>query len=819
MNRPLLIPACALICGIALGYAWPDHRQWVSGAVAVCFAGWLICFFLRRSVFFIPALVFLCLGYLLIQPWAAPRFAPDHISCFSNKGVYAIVGRIDTLPEINHHRVKFNLSVQFLDKGNTRTRVSGKLRVTLADDGPALMIGDTIRLKGHIRPLQNFNNPGGFDYKRFMAAQRIWASVYARAGTIGILQREDGTGFPRMIREVRREMRIFLSQHAAEKNLGIFKTLLLGERGDLSSDSRRAFERAGIAHLFAISGLHIGIIGMVVFFLVGRVLSFIPYLLWRGWTKRGAVVMALMAVWGYGLLAGMSPSTQRAVCMITLFFLSVCIGRAQDLLNTIAAAAIVILLIDPPTLIAVSFQLSFAATGATILCLHAVKRVIASAGLSLWAVMQRKLLMLFFVSIAANLGTLPLVMMYFQQVSMIGVVSNLVFVPLIGFVVLPLALFAVCMLLMSQVVAAWLLWPADQLVSALLVILEKMAAWPFAAVMTIVPSPLEVCGYYVTIGLLISVFLRQNGRMAEAHRRLDILRVGIAACALILLADIGYWCYQRFWRNDLRVTVLDVGQGTANLLELPSGRVLLIDGGGFADNDVFDVGKNIIAPLLLRKKIRTVEDIVLSHPDSDHLNGLLYIAENFRVKRLMSNNESVDTKAYDHLKRIIAEKQILATDFRTSPRIEKMDEVLIKYLYPPADYMGTRSRAAWRTTNNNSLVVQVRLGAHAFLFPGDIERAAEGELVNNAGDTLKSDVLIAPHHGSRSSGTEAFLKKVQPRVVVFSAASRTWRPLPHPEALVRYRAVCERLYGTATCGAVCFSTNGRRLRVWTTKKL
>lgn len=820
-DRPLLIPACALICGIATGYAWPAHRIWVSGGGGICLAMWLIRFLKGHPVRFWPALFFLCLGYLLIQPWASPVFAPHHIVHRTDKGLCTIVGRIDSPPGVTHHRQQFNLSVQYLVEKEALLQAIGKLRVTVAQETPVLLEGDTIRFKGHIRAFRNFDNPGGFDYQRFMATQEIWASVYARTDSVTCLERDGEEGLSGGIRRVRRRVSAFLTETASEKSLGIFKTLLLGDRRELPDGLREAFERAGIAHLFAISGLHIGIISGVVFFFCIRGLSFIPFFLWRGWGKRLAAGFALFAVWGYGALAGMSPSTQRAVCMISIFLLSIFVGRSQDLLNTLSAAAIVILIINPPSLLSVSFQLSFAAAGAIIICLQAARADRRKPDASFAAGMRRKLLMFCLVSLSANLGTLPLLMLYFHQVSLIGVLSNFIFVPLIGFIALPLGLFAVSMLSVSPALAACFLQPADWLVAALRTIVEKIAAWPFSAVMTVVPSPMEIGGYYVLALLLIGECIRRKGiaatvRSEETCRWTVFFRAGVLMCVSAMLIDAGYWGYQRFWRRDLRVTVLDVGHGTANLLELPGGKVIMIDGGGFADNALFDIGKNIVAPFLLRKKIRTVDKIFLSHPDSDHLNGLLFIVQHFNVKELKSNNESVDTTAYFNLQDLVREKKILVRDFYSAPRTEMIATVLFRFFYPPADYLERRSRDAWRNTNNNSMVVQVQFGAHTFLFPGDIEAPAERELVAAIGEALKSDVLIAPHHGSRTSGTMGFLNQVRPWAVVFSTGSRPWRPLPHPEVTARYLAVSDRIYATKSHGAVSFSTDGRTLKVSTT---
>jgi len=813
---PLIPLTGAMICGIAIGYELPGQGAWALWGIAGCFLVVSVSFCRRRSCLLSPLFLFVALGYLLIQPWVAPRFGPDHVTHLAGKGAYTFVGRVDCSPRINSRGQHFNLRTEYYLQGEKQIQVSGKLRVTVPGDAPLLSDGDRIRFNGAVGALKNFKNPGGFDYKRYMAAQQVWASTYARGNGLSILAKATDEGFRGIFDQKRHQIAGFLETFAGKKTVGVFETLLIGDRRNLEESTRLVFQRTGIGHLLAISGLHIGIVGSVVFFISTRILSFFPWLLWRGWIRQGGVVATVFAVMSYGLLAGMSPSTQRAVCMILVFFLSFLFGRAHAIFNAVAIAAIGVLVFLPPSLFSISFQLSFSAVMAIIAGLHTFKGAKAgqdvSPGDDLWG----KLVSFCLVSLYAFIGTLPLIMFYFQQVSFIGLIANLLFVPLIGYGVLPLGLLSICLYFVDPVLAATVLFPADRLLSGALVLAEKMADWPLAGVMTVLPSFLEIAIYYMALLLLImywTVKTRAGNPGMSKRQGTGFLIMG-AVVFVIAIVDIGFWCHQRYWRRDLRVTILDVGDGTASLLELPRGKIMLIDGGGFSDNSVFDVGKSIVSPFLLRKKILTVDEIILSHPDSDHINGLIFIAEHFHVRRLKCNNETADTENYRRLNEIVQIRKIHVPEFSTAPRIEEISGVTFKFLYPPADYCCRRKKESWRTVNNNSLVVQASFGDYSFLFPGDIETEAEAELAEIAGDALKSDVLIAPHHGSRTSGSIGFLKKVQPQRVVISTGIRSRQIRPHPEALARYRQVCSIIYCTANQGAIHFITDGRRLQEW-----
>jgi competence protein ComEC len=816
---PLLPLTGAMIGGIVLGYEWPDHRIWVLCGAVACFLVLSVTLYRQRPSLLLPLFLFAALGYLLIQPWAAPRFAPDHVTHFTEKGTYTIVGRVDTPPLINGHGQSFNLRTDYFLQDNTRIAVSGKLRVTISGDGPLLCPGDQIQFNGSIGLLRNFKNPGGFDYKRYMAAQGVWASTYARANGLSVLEKATGEGFQGVFDVRRRQLSEFLETATSKRTVGIFLALLLGDMGRLEESTRMAFQRTGIGHVLSISGLHVGIVGGTVFFLFSRLLAFSPWFLRRGWIKQGAAIFAMLAVWIYGLLSGMAPATQRSVYMICVFLGSFFVGRPHIMINAVVIAAILIFVYDPPSLFSISCQLSFAAVIAIVLGIPVFGGSGTEGETSLRAKAWRKIVTSVFISVSAFFGTLPLIMLCFQEVSTIGLISNLLFVPLIEMCVLPVGLFSLCLFPISPLLAEGILFPADRLLLASLDLVEKMASWPFASVITVSLSLPEVGCYYVGLLLLILYLTTKKSAGNEVlnpKRMARLLILGTVVLAIAII-DIGCWCYQRFWCPDLRVTVMDVGDGTATLLELPRGKTMLIDGGGFPDNSVFDVGKSVIAPFLLAKKIRTVDEIILSHPNSDHMNGLIFIADHFHVKRLRCNNETADTEGYRRLNDLIASKKIYVPEFSSEPRTEEINGVTFKFLYPPADYSFRKQNEKWRKENNNSVVVQACLGAHSFLFPGDIEAEAEAELVEIAGDELRSDVLIAPHHGSRTSGTIPFLKKVQPQRVIISTGARRRQIRPHPEALARYREVCPVIYCTANQGAVRFSTDGRRLREWVTE--
>jgi competence protein ComEC len=297
---------------------------------------------------------------------------------------------------------------------------------------------------------------------------------------------------------------------------------------------------------------------------------------------------------------------------------------------------------------------------------------------------------------------------------------------------------------------------------------------------------------------------------ALSNRRKFIATFGVLA-AFVLICDAGYWMFHRLWHQDLRITIMDVGQGNAALLELPDGYTMLIDGGGFSDNSIFDIGARVVAPFLWRNKIKTIDTLVLTHPNSDHLNGLLYIAEHFNVQDMWTNSEARDTLGYRKLMGVVDKRGIVSPNFRQLPRKQIIHGVEINILYPADNFLEKKGVDKWRNTNNNSMVIRVSKGSISFLFPGDIMAAAEKELVAISRAKLASTVLLAPHHGSISSSTPPFLDHVAPQIVVISSGWKNSFRFPHKAVLQQYRRRGYQVFRTDTCGAITFITNGENL--------
>lgn len=800
-TRPLIPLLISYISGIIVGLYLPGIRYAVY-ILAALFFGHVYFFWKKTALRVLPLLLFTGLGYLAIQPWVAPSLPSNHISNYIDSTPWHIKGTVIGAPKIEDERTRLAIEARTLTRAGQHHCVCGRLRLTVRGVVSDVRQGDGVAFFGRIKAPRNFNNPNGFNYTQYLAFRWIWVTSYLNDPSLFV--RIQGDKVPlamKMVHTIRDEVSKLISRATKDENAqGILKTVLLGDRSSITPDLHDMFLRTGLGHILAISGLHIGMVAAFFFFLFRFILSRSERILLSSSLSKLTALLSVLPVLFYGIVAGMSPSTQRAVIMALVFLAAIILNREHQPINTLAVAAFVILIVVPVSLFDISFQLSFIAVFSILYGMRHLPWKKASSD-AWFHIFLKKLGTFVAVSLFAILGTLPLVLYYFNQVSLIGLLSNCIAVPIVGLLILPLGMLTLVVLPASPWIALWIIKGSGMVLGILLRVISSMSGWSYAAITTVTPTLFEIGLFYAAVAALLNLKKKPWVRIA-------VLPVLVA----LIAGDALYWMNERFWHRDLRVTMIDVGHGNASLVELPKGPCMLIDGGGFFDNS-FDVGRFVVAPFLWRKKIATIDYIALSHPQADHLNGLLYIARNFNVREVWSNGEPACTESYKTFLDIISQENIANVRLHRDSSQRIINQVRFDVLHPPADFPAGADHNKQSNPNNNSLVLKATFDETAFLFPGDIEAGAEKELTAHGGTALKSTVLLAPHHGSRTSSTSVFLDHVEPNAVVFSARPNNRFRFPHPEVLKRYKKRNCEIFNTDRDGAVMISTDGKEVRI------
>ncbi|MFC1885222.1 DNA internalization-related competence protein ComEC/Rec2, partial [Thermodesulfobacteriota bacterium] len=655
-----------------------------------------------------------------------------------------IEGTVLGPPKYTGEMSRFDLRSRILFLKGNPASVNENIRVNVYSNPPSLNVGDRIRFPCRLKPFRNFNNPGRYNYEKAMSIQGFKCSASVSDGRYIVPMGAGQLSFPeRFIEHLQRPVRDFLAERLKPEDASLFRALLLGERQAISLKQREPFNETGLGHVLAVSGLHIGLIAWSAFIVFKFLFSLSTTFMLKAEIRKIAAIFSCIFVIWYTCLAGFQVSTQRAMIMVLAFLWSLIIERENEVWSTLSLAALVVLALDPHCLFSISFQLSFTAVIGILWLTPVLLEKIPMPGQTkdenktILARVYVYFIGLIAVSLCVNVFLLPITSFYFHRISLVAIPANVTVVPLLGLWVIPSGLLSAIALPFSHSIAGALLTLSSLGLHLANDMIRFWADMSWAYCWVLKPNMFEIFLFYST---LFCVFFFRRKIWAKA---------GVFLLFFLILIDTGYWVYRTNYNRDLRVRFFDVGQANAALVEFPLGKKMLIDGGGFPGSD-FDVGKMVIAPSLWHSKIRKIDYIVLSHPQADHMNGLPFVARAFKPDEFWHNGQIVEKPAFSELISVIGTQNIRKRVPKDLSEDIWINGARIQLLHPRSEIAFAKHHDSFKGLNNNSLVLKITYAGKSFLFPGDIEREAERYLSSKNEINLKSDILLCPHHGSRT---------------------------------------------------------------------
>jgi competence protein ComEC len=644
----------------------------------------------------------------------------------------------------------------------------GRVRVEIGGLAarPEVLDGDRVRLFATLRRPRGFHNPGAFDAVAAARHEGIVATGYCKSPKLVSVLGRGGVGLLRDIAARGRSAAraVFRRSIAPGPEEGMVRAMVLGDRTGVAPETAEAFRAAGTFHVLALSGTQVALLaGLLVAAL--RLARASPLTL---------AVIASLGVGFYSMFVGGDVPVVRAALMTVVVVMGKALDLDADLANLLGLAALLLLAHRPSNIADVGFQLSFGATLGLLLLTAPILEWLPRLPLRVDAALAG--------SLAAQIALLPLLAAQFHRMTPAALVLNLVAVPLSSGVLL--AGFGLLAVAWSPLLASWagaLAWAFSH---ALLRSCEPASWLPGLDPRLATPPTLAVLVYAAGVA--------------------SLLKRGSRAKSLALLAGglLGMLAPPGVGDGRLRLTVLDVGQGDGLVVRSPKGRVRLVDAGG-SYNSRFDIGEAVVGPYLWSQGIVRLDSVLATHAHPDHVGGIPAILRGFSVGEVVEGPAPRHDPVYDALDAILTSARVPRRSVARGAS-EVWDGVLVRVVGPTPG--GSRP---WRTRNDDSVALELVLGDVHFLLTGDVEARGEARL-----PARRAQVLKVPHHGSRSSSTPEFVRRVAPRVALVSAGFRNRFGHPDPGVMARYREWGIAL-STSEEGALTVSTDGQHIWVET----
>jgi len=772
---------------------------------------------LRTNGFFVPVgmLLFFLLGsleFLFVDQLQLKSFTG-----FEGKDV-AINGYIISEPEVKGEKVTYIVKVNSIQEecNGTFKKISGKLLLTTLKTKDSLFFdyGRELIFEGILTQPKGVRNPGGFDYRRYLAQKGVGATIFSYAYAIEPGEGKKGNFLVQAGLRIRKQIIYVIENSLPHQQAGLMNGMLIGYKEGLSEEVQEAFSNAGLSHIMAVSGANVAFLLLPLAFLL-KLLRI---------RKLFANLFLIAFLTLFVFVTGFEPSVLRAVFMASILLIAEILYREPDTYAAIALSCMILLVISPCMLFNIGFQLSYGATLSIVMLYKNIKNLITghfhckpdqrkidskSRNDTARTILPGWITEILAATLAAQLGVLPVTLLYFNKISLVAIITNLLAVPMLELITILgslMALLGQFSLVISQVIG----YLNSVFLSAVLYITKFATGVPFAVVTIVTPPLILAVAYYIVVWFLLWYKPLKNIVIKSRH-----IAVILSAAAIFVLA-VG------LQPTQMEVVFLDVGQGDSSFIRTYSGETVLIDGGGSSNpQQISKIGETVVLPFLLDMGVSKLDAVIASHPHSDHTQGLCDVLKQMKVNRLVLPSLE-DESGFADLIQVAEVRNIPVSRCSENDTIRLDDKTCFQVLSPEINCSVDKD-----SLNNTSLVLKLIYGQTSVLFTGDAEAEVEEKLVAKASPAsedaisvlstdvasfLSADVIKIAHHGSISSTGKAFLERVNPQAAIISVGKNNFGH-PSQVTLDLLERCNVNYFRTDECGAVILKSNGRTVRI------
>ncbi len=660
----------------------------------------------------------------------------------------------------------------FAIRTNSKNRYSRNIQV-YCNFAVQLQKGDKVEIKGSLKQPARAGNPGEFDYRKYLAKNGIYY-IFSVKEEKDLSISRPASGFQGWINSYSYNSQELIKEVLPPDEAVILLGMLLGIIEGIDSSEYSDYQKTGVVHIFSVSGLHVGFLLLLCAWACSLL----------GLSRKMRVISGIILLLIYATLVGWPVPVIRSVIMGSIGLIAFYSGRDNRMLNSLGLAGIVILLINPNSLLQITFQLSFAAAWGLVYLFPLLRRKLNYN--NRWGD-------LLLVPVCAQLAVLPLTAYHFHLFSPLALLANIPITYLSGGAVI-LGFLSLLSGGLLPGLSAIFLYPAGLCIDLIRVVNELVVNIPGSYLRVIAPGAVLIVLYY--IGLLISVYAFT---VTVDKRRYSVLATGLVMIAFfVMVICLPGSVYNR---GKLEVTFIDVGQGDSILIKTPRGKFILVDGGG---SDFSDPGTRKVLPYLYYRGVRELYLVINTHPDTDHLQGLETVLKEIPARYIAVPATIVEAEEYRNLRKIAEAEKIPVIPLSGGESVYTGEKLQIRVLHPMIE------AKTLDDANEQSLVLDVRYDNFSALLTGDIGKETMQVLIEKLAPVT---VLKIPHHGSKNSLLPSFYEESKPQWSVISVGENNLFGHPHPSVLEALEEKNIEILRTDQVGAITFYSDGKKVRL------